>query len=150
MLPRGRTVAAGPAVAVLAALVVVAGFNLVRPNKIADLIADGYEPVALLDPWAIGSGDLRYVGQEYRPDAWIDYYLPARSPRAITGDADLVDLARRAPDEQILVLGSCEPNDPSYAFCDRASTAVTPPGATAGGPQIVRARELATKLGLAP
>jgi len=57
-----------------------------------------------------------YVGQVYRPDAWIRYYT-GRPPQQLTSTAMLDELARDRPDDLTVVLGWCDEADPSVAFC---------------------------------
>ncbi len=60
--------------------------------------------------------DLAYVGEPYRPDAWV-VYATRFFPQPLTSAAQLDQLARSRPDDLVLVLGACPSDEPSYHFC---------------------------------
>ena len=77
----------------VAVSVIVAGvclFNLVRPNRAASYIADGQRSADLVadTTFPAGQTSLPYIGQPYRPDAWITYNT-GRTPVAVTTDDQL-------------------------------------------------------------
>jgi MFS family permease len=137
------------AVGAIAVLVTgVCLFNLVPPNRAADYIADGQRAADLVadTSFPADQSSLPYIGQPYRPDAWIAYNT-GRSPVAVTTLDQLRALAADHPDELVLVLGSCDPGDASFDFC----ASVVSPGlahlATANNPpQMLSAAEIVHRL----
>ena len=83
-----------------------------------------------------------YIGQAYRPDAWIGYYtgLPAV---ALANREQLDAVARRNPDEVTVVLGWCEAADPAVALCEE----IVGPDGSHGPPRprVAPAAEIAAK-----
>src|SRR6185295_7433651 len=64
------------ATAVVVAIVVFVGaYGVLRPDQAQGYIDDGHRAAALVDDAAFPAGqtDLGYVGQPFRPDAWITY-----------------------------------------------------------------------------
>jgi hypothetical protein len=81
-------------------------------------IDDGREVAEQLvaEPLAPAQPDVPYVGQAFRPDAWLRYYTE-RPPVQLTTSAQLDELAVERPDDLVVVLGWCEASDPAVEFC---------------------------------
>jgi hypothetical protein len=144
--PTSRTMASLVAVAVV--VVGVAAFDTLRPNQAAGYIDDGRRAAELVARTTFPPDQvaLNYVGQPYRPDAWIDYNT-GRSPVALTSADELRALADARPDDLVLVLGSCDPTDPSFSFCASLLAPGVPHLALQSTPpRIVTAAELAGHL----
>jgi 4-amino-4-deoxy-L-arabinose transferase-like glycosyltransferase len=56
-----------------------------------------------------------YLGQPYRPDAWLAYYTD-RSPRVLSSSDQLDAMVAERPDDIVVVLGWCD-DDPGAALC---------------------------------
>ena len=107
-------------------------------------IDDGREVAEQLvsNPLAADQAHAYYVGQAYRPDAWLSYYT-GRPPLQLASADELDALATQSPDTVVVVLGWCEPTDPAIAFCRE----VVGPGPADGGyekphPRVETAGEL--------
>ena len=89
---------------------------------------------------------LAYVGQPYRPDAWIEYNT-GRPPVAVTSADQLRTLAAEHPNDLVLLLGSCDQTDPSFDFCASVLAPDIPHLALAPGPpRLVPTTELVARL----
>jgi len=88
------------------------------PDQAQGYIDDGHRAAALVDDAAFPAGqtDLGYVGQPFRPDAWITYNTDL-APFPIVSVDQLRALATDDPDHLVLILGSCDEGDPSYELC---------------------------------
>jgi hypothetical protein len=138
--------AASAAPALLAGSCLFMGvFNLVfAPHEARDLIDRGHTVVDELATAHVvpGRTAIRYVGQPYRPDAYVEYYT-GRTPSVLTSVDELRHLAGQRPDDLVLVLGSCADTGSAHAFCKRAV------GDHADGRgRVVTAGQLAAELGL--
>jgi len=145
----GETGASRGAVAAVSVVVAaVCLFNVVRPNQAAGYITDGQRAADLVGAATFPSDQtsVPYIGQPYRPDAWIAYNTH-RTPVAVTSEDQLRALAATSPDVLVLVLGSCDATDPSYAFCASIVTPGDPQGATDNHPpQLLPASELVYRI----
>jgi hypothetical protein len=107
-------------------------------------IEDGREVAELVvaNPLPAGQADAYYVGQAYRPDAWLSYYT-GRPPLQLASSDELDALAAQSPDTVVVVLGWCEPTDPAAAFC-REVVGTGPPngGYTEPQPRVETAEKL--------
>jgi hypothetical protein len=136
-----RTRSTGAAVAAIAVIVAgVSVFNLARPSDAARYITEGRRAADLVADasFPAGQGSLPYVGQPYRPDAWITYNT-GRTPVAVTSADQLRALAADQPEALVLMLGSCDAGDPSFDFCESV-------GGQGSAPQLVTATELVGRL----
>jgi len=129
--PAGTT-ATSPVAAiglVVAVVVVVTGFGLLRPNQAAGYIDDGHRAAELVDAgdFPAGQRSLGYVGQPFRADAWITSNTHL-SPFTITSPDQLVQIAADHPDDLVLILGDCDTSDPSYGFCADVTRAAAAEG----------------------
>jgi len=130
------------AVAVLVAAVCL--FNVVRPNQAAGYIADGQRAADLVGSatFPADQTSIPYIGQPYRPDAWIAYNT-RRTPVPVTSEDQLRAVAAANPNVLVLVLGSCDATDPSFAFCAAIVAPGDPQAATDNHPpQLLPASEL--------
>jgi hypothetical protein len=78
-----------------------------------------------------------YVGQAYRPDAWIRYYTRLAA-RPIGYREMLDELARDRPDDLTVVLGWCDGAEPSLVCHEVVGSTEGPPR-----PRVAPAREIA-------
>ncbi len=108
-------------------------------------INDGREVAELVvaHPLPANQTHAYYVGQAYRPDAWLSYYT-GRPPLQLASSDELDALAAQSPDTVVVVLGWCEPSDPAAEFCRE----VVGPGPPDGGyekphPRVETAEQLA-------
>jgi hypothetical protein len=123
-------------------LVVLAGsFNLARPDKARDDISRGERAADLVatDRFPTSQRVLTYVGEPYRPDAWV-VYATRFEPLPLTSAAQLDRLARSRPDDLVLILGVCPSDEVSYHFCLDATVPGAPSSAAAAAALPVRAR----------
>jgi hypothetical protein len=112
-------------VAVVGVIVIAVGsFNLLRTNKAAAEIDTGHRAANLVADtrFPAGQHDLTYVGEPYRPDAWITYATPFE-PTPLTSASQLDELARTRPDDLVLVLGNCPDGSRPSSFCVQATSA---------------------------
>lgn len=126
----------------------VCAFNLIRPNQALGYIEDGERAADLVAHASFppDQEDLPYIGQPYRPDAWITYNT-GRSAVPLTSPDELRALAADHPDDLVLVLGQCDTSDPSFAFCASLTAPEIPHLADASSPpRLVTAAELAGQL----
>jgi hypothetical protein len=81
-------------------------------------IDDGHEVAELVvaRPIPDEQGGIPYVGQAFRPNAWLEYYtgLPAAQ---LESQEQLDTVAASEPEYVVVVLGWCEPSDASADFC---------------------------------
>lgn len=147
---RGRSPRSLMPVAVLVVCcAVLAAYNLGRETNAEMWIVDGHvvaERLIAQQARERGAGGhvdaVWYLGEEFRPDAWVTYYAGV-TPTMVRGEADLRQLAARDPEALVVVLGSCDEQVPEYALCRR----LLGTGPT-GGPGIVEtARNLVSRLG---
>ena len=71
-----------------------------------------------------------YIGQAYRPDAWLKYYT-GRTPLQLTSFDDVRD-------DVIVELGWCEPTDSAYGFCREVLDTHATDSQIAGGRPVPR------------
>jgi 4-amino-4-deoxy-L-arabinose transferase-like glycosyltransferase len=133
-------------VAVAGAVAALALANgLIAPRQAADAIARGHRAVdaLLTSPLPGDSMVVRYVGQEFRPNAWIAYYT-GRKAEPIRHASELAALAATRPEEPVLVLGWCAAGDPGEELCSAATAALG-----TGEPAIVTSDSLRRRLATA-
>jgi hypothetical protein len=107
-------------------------------------IDDGREVAELVVAHPLPADQNRafYIGQAFRPDAWLSYYTGV-PPTQITSADDLAQIVADNPDTQVVVLGWCDDSDPAASFCRD----VVGPGPADGGyekphPEVVPANEI--------
>jgi hypothetical protein len=103
---------------VIAIVVFVGAFGVLRPDRAQQYIDEGHRAARLVDDATFPADqvDLGYVGQPYRPDAWITYNTDL-APFPITSADQVRALAVEDPDHLVLILGACDEGDPSYEIC---------------------------------
>ncbi|MGZ4682056.1 MAG: ArnT family glycosyltransferase [Acidimicrobiales bacterium] len=131
---------------VLAVVVFVGAFGIIRPDQAEGYIDDGHAAAELVDAadFPADQTTLPYVGQPYRPDAWITYNT-SMQPLPITSAEQLQQLAAEHPDTLVLLLGDCDQGDASYELCSDLTRAAS---AEDGG--VVRRARLVPISRLAP
>jgi hypothetical protein len=107
-------------------------------HEVAELVIDG--------PIPEGQTAIPYVGQAFRPDAWLSYYTGLR-PIPLRDADEIVDLSRRRPDDQVVILGWCEETDASYDLCRSLvqQQDLVVDGRTQPQPHLERAADLARR-----
>jgi hypothetical protein len=142
----GRAESRVPVPALIAGAVVIAGINLVQPDRAAALINEGIRTYQRVDAAALAEGQetIPYVGEPYRLDDWLRYRRgPPGQPLR---DADqLRALARDRPDDLVVIVGDCADPDPT-AICVPLTYG---PGAEPSGrlpTRLATAREVAAGL----
>lgn len=115
-----RDVPARALAPVLAGVCVVIGVvNLfVLRSEALDFIDEGHEVAELVirTPLDDAQTSIAYVGQAYRPDAWLAYYT-GRRPVPLRSPQEARELGETRPADQVLILGWCDDTDPSFDFC---------------------------------
>jgi hypothetical protein len=134
--------------AVVAIVVLVGAFGVLGPDSARDYIDEGHRAARLVDqtPFPTGQTELAYVGQPYRPDAWITYNTDLRPVPILSAD-QLATLAADQPEHLVLVLGACDDGAANAELCTdltRAAAAeadgdvtrprLVPAGALVGSP----------------
>lgn len=134
-LPRSLEQAAPAVVSV--ACVLMGVYNvLLAPNEAVDAIRAGHRPAEeLLASNVPESARVYYVGEPYRPDAWVGYYTGG-TPVLLTSVQQLDQVATGDPHAPVVVLAAC--TDGSGELCAAALDAWDgePP------PQLTTAAEL--------
>ncbi len=130
---------------VIAIVVFVGAFGVLRPDQAQRYIVDGHRAADLVDGATFPDGQtgLATVGQPFRADAWITYNTDLQ-PSTLVSVEQLQQLAADRPDDLVLILGDCDDGDPSYEFCTDVTRAAA---ADADGdvhrPRLVPVRDLA-------
>jgi 4-amino-4-deoxy-L-arabinose transferase-like glycosyltransferase len=103
-----------PVLVAACALIGVVNLGVLRDDALR-YIDEGHEVAQLVEATEYPSGQqgAPYVGQAYRPDAWLGYYT-RRHPFQLGSAGDVAGLD---PDDEVVVLGWCEPTDAAVAFC---------------------------------
>ena len=116
---RSGASARSTSIAIVVAIVVFVGaFGVIRPDQAQRYIVEGHRAAELVDATTFPTGQtgLATVGQPYRADAWITYNTDLRPSTLVSVD-QLQQMATDRPDDLVLILGNCDDSDPSYEFC---------------------------------
>jgi hypothetical protein len=132
------------------ACVVIGVVNLaVLDDEARRYIDQGYEIAELVidQPRPADQEEIAYVGQSFRPDAWLSYYTGLH-PVPLRTTEDVVALGREHPDHQVVVLGWCDEGDSGYELCrelvERHQDLVVD-GSLVRYPRLERAGDLASR-----
>ncbi len=114
----GDSARAASIAVVVAIIVFVGAFGVLRPDQAQQYIVDGHRAAELVNgaTFPDGQTDLATVGQPFRADAWITYNTDLHPYNLVSVD-QLQQVAAERPDDLVLILGGCDEGDLSYELC---------------------------------
>ncbi len=136
-----RDTGANAGIVVTALCVGIAVVNIgFLPHDARTLIDDGHKVVEefIAADYPAGQTTAWYVGEPFRPEAWIGYYS-GLTPQVIASPAELAALARDHPEDLVIVLGDCVGDEAQEPLC----AAIARSGQVRPG--LTTARELAAR-----